>query len=616
MNSQGEPDGYEDSDPGSDDAERELLHSHVENLDIEENAPTTSPRFLEGTSRSCYRRVISWITGPQPPRVQKIKPLFPGFQEAPIDLIDRWCPTYKLKAVLFVVVSIAWLSGFIVLLLNNRLPEKVEGYGDVFSLGCTDTFWKRSNHCGLDGIDCRPFNDTSLAFRCPAHCASVKVLNPHAVGDQEINYRPFVIGGPIYRGDSVICGSAIHAGIINDADGGCGIVSKIGQQRDFPSTEHNGITSVEFDSYFPLSFTFEKSEGCKAKDRRWPSLVLSLIFTTLISLFTTSAPLFFASAFIMVFCQVGLVSNPPSISQLPELISIFAARLLPAAFCALVCYKFYARRSLQGMTAQYEKTVLYLGGCWFGALSNYTFSWLPIQRLTPHDIQQEPGAKLALAIVVVLIIFIAIQQIIYLRLEGRLPQYLLLYSIFAFSMFVLASLPALHLRIHHYVIAILLIPGTSMQTRPSLLYQGLLLGLFINGIARWGFDSILQTNAALREDAQFGSLLPLITEPIISLGDNTSSISFEWTYPPIQDSEDQKWGIDGISILVNDVERYRRYRDQLLPVAHLFLWEREEHEKEYFRFGYMHGGKSLDYTKAGIWDKDGTWIDFEEGASR
>ncbi|KAM3072105.1 hypothetical protein ACMFMF_007499 [Clarireedia jacksonii] len=115
-----------------------------------------------------------------------------------------------------------------------------------------------------------------------------------------------------------------------------------------------------------------------------------------------------------------------------------------------------------------------------------------------------------------------------------------------------------------------------MQTRPSLLYQGLLLGLFINGIARWGFDSILQTDAALREDAQFGSLLPLITQTIISLGENTSSISFEWTSPSIQDSEDQKWGIDGISILVNDVERYRWYRDELVPVAHLFTWERNE----------------------------------------
>jgi hypothetical protein len=616
MNPRGGPDGYEDSDPDSDDAERGLLHPPVENLDIEENAPTSTPPFSEGRSRSCYARVILWVTGPHPPRVQKIKPVFPGFQEAPVGLIERWCSTYKLKVVLFVAVSIAWSLGFIALLLNNRLPGKAAGYGDVVSFECTDTFWKRSNHCGLDGIDCRPFNDTSLAFRCPAHCASVKVLNPHAVGVQEINYRPFVIGGPIYRGDSVICGAAIHAGIVNDADGGCGIVSKIGQQRDFPSTERSGITSVEFDSYFPLSFAFEKSEGCKAKDRRWLSLVLSLTFTILISLFITSASLFFTSAFIGVFSQVGLVSDPPSTSQLSELISTFAARLLPAAFCALVLYKFYARRSLQGLTAQYEKTVLYLGGCWFGALSNYTFSWLPIQRLTPHDIQQEPGAKLALIIIVLLIIFIAIQQIIYLRLEGRLPQYLLLYGIFAFSILVLASLPALHLRIHHYIIALLLIPGTSMQTRPSLLYQGLLLGLFINGVARWGFDSILQTDAALREDAQLGSLLPLITPPIISLGDNTSSISFEWTYPPIQDSEDQKWGIDGISILVNDVERYRRYRDELVPVAHLFTWKREEQEKEYFRFGYMHGGESLDYTKAGIWDKDGKWIDFEEGASR
>jgi hypothetical protein len=91
-----------------------------------------------------------------------------------------------------------------------------------------------------------------------------------------------------------------------------------------------------------------------------------------------------------------------------------------------------------------------------------------------------------------------------------------------------------------------------MQTRTSLFYQGLLIGLFINGIARWGFDPVLQTPEALRGDAALNSPLPSILEPAILLGPTVSNISFSWTAPPFP-------RIDGISILVNDVERYRRY---------------------------------------------------------
>lgn len=113
----------------------------------------------------------------------------------------------------------------------------------------------------------------------------------------------------------------------------------------------------------------------------------------------------------------------------------------------------------------------------------------------------------------------------------------------------LAAIP-LHLRIHHYILALLLLPGTAIQTRPSLLYQGLLIGLFINGVARWGLASILQTENALRGDAsRYGSLLPAVT-----VSPTTEAIGFQWEIPPPP--------YEGISVVVNDVERYRWSIDQ------------------------------------------------------
>jgi hypothetical protein len=125
----------------------------------------------------------------------------------------------------------------------------------------------------------------------------------------------------------------------------------------------------------------------------------------------------------------------------------------------------------------------------------------------------------------------------------------------------------MNVRIHHYILGLLLVAGTSMQTRPSLLFQGILVGLFINGIARWGFDSILQTPDELRGDAQLGTLLPLITAPIIHNIHRhhlRPNITFEWEYPLPKH-------YDGLSILVNDVERFRGYEDAGLDS---FTWEK------------------------------------------
>ena len=112
-------------------------------------------------------------------------------------------------------------------------------------------------------------------------------------------------------------------------------------------------------------------------------------------------------------------------------------------------------------------------------------------------------------------------------------------------------MPGIDLRVHHYILALILLPGTALQTRRILFYQGLLVGLFINGIARWGFDSIVQTPRELYGD-DFDTVSPPIPTPTVD-GSNTNIISL-W-------SEIQS-AYDGISVLVNDVERFRGFDNQ------------------------------------------------------
>lgn len=463
--------------------------------------------------------------------------------------------------------------------------------------------------CGPDGRECLPFSNASFAFNCPADCVSAQVLNPHAIGPKIINYRPLVVGGTsgpsgndahVYRGDSFICGAAIHAGVIGNSHGGCGILTLLGEHDDFGGVTRNGISSISFDSDFPMAFSFNQTSTIagQCRDPRWNLLILSTIFTALFGLFTSSPATFFVPVFTILFFQTGMASDPPPYSDYASLASTTLGRFLPAALAGALLYRFSFRKSLRDCKAHVDKTILWVGGAWVGALGNYTFEQIPIQRLTGHDIQQQPGAITALIIIVLILFAIVLYQAWCFRNEGRLLHYLGLYAALGVGLGVLAAMPKLNLRIHHYIIALLLLPGTALQTRVSLLCQGLLVGLFVNGIARWDFDAILQTAEALRGDGQLGSGIPSILEPVI----NGSSITFAW--------EQLLRGYEGVSVVVNDVERYRGSGGSSQGS---FTWSRADDTRDhYFRFGFINyqpfgGVLYSDFTRAGTWFSNRTW---------
>jgi hypothetical protein len=481
-----------------------------------------------------------------------------------------------------------------------------------------------NNRCGLNGNDCRPFEGIAMAYRCPANCESLQVLEKRYVGDQKIQYSTFVVGGPspnsstpVYRADSFVCQAAIHAGVISNARGGCGVFATTGSIDSYTGSTHHGIKSVCFPASFPKSFTFLSGvdEISCPRDSRWPLLVVTIIPLVLLYLFSTSPCVIFFSTFFVLFLHVALVSDPPTVGPTPTLISILFSRLVPASFIAYILYHTSTIPLLTNCTAQVEKTGLYLGFCLIGALNNYTFAPLiPIQRLTPHDMAQ-PGAKFALAMIVIFLISIAIGQIYQMRRSGLLPKYLRVYSLIFGSLVILLLLPGLRLRIHHYILAMVLIPGTGLQTRPSLIYQGLLLGLFINGVARWGFASIVQTPAMLGEnpssgpgsvDRWWGSYKPNVTAVV---AEDARNITFNWGPLPLE------LGIEGVSVLVNDVERWRAYVDDDLgdgwwESTEGFTWKRKKRmsEPDFFRFAWMKGASTGLYTEPGTWGADGKWV--------
>ncbi|THC89559.1 hypothetical protein EYZ11_010993 [Aspergillus tanneri] len=548
--------------------------------------------------RKAGRATANWVKGPKPPHELLLKPLFPRFQALPV----------------------------------------------------------------------RPFRvlqdfASTIPFRCPANCRDAKLLEPHTVGNLTYSYQGLVVGGPqselddsaIYRADSFVCQAAIHSGAITNTVGGCGVLQLEGATHSFAASKRNGIQSVEFPATFPKSFSFvsmSSSQETCPNDPRWPLFGITVGSLAVLWLFCTSPPVLFFSAFFMTFCQVGLVSDPPAYPHFADVVSSLLSRLLPASFMAYVLFKYCARPLLSPLSApeyQLTRAFLYLPPLFVGALNNYTFARLiPLERLTPHDIQKQPGAKVALALVIPTVLCIILSQAWQIRQGGLMPHYLKIYCTMGLILLILLPLPGLRLRIHHYILAILLMPGTALPTRPSLIYQGLLLGLFINGVARWGFASIIETPAALGEQAPYGwwgGTYPDVTNSSvqISLPDRGSGEAYHGngniTFSLWERQRMSDLGVDGVSVLVNDVERWRGYLDE--DELGEFTWHRHGHsglelrhrptiesddlsnmiesednggdednkpEDLFFRFAFMKGAEAGMYSGAGVWLQEGEWI--------
>lgn len=238
-----------------------------------------SSRLLTPTDEQSERTIQAWF-----PRAEA----FTSHLFAPL--------TYHRRPLLTYLFLTVWILANLLLARQSWYVSQTSQGEPVF-LGCTDTFWSKDGECGLDGELCKPFENRSFAFRCPGRCASVKLFNPHVVGGTSLHSSPLVIGHSPYRSDSWICQAGIHAGLISDRRGGCGVVSLVGESGPFLARESNGIGSVGFEPTFPSAFKLVRSvfweSGC---EDLWVSvlslnLFLSLIFVLVIQPPAVSTPL-------------------------------------------------------------------------------------------------------------------------------------------------------------------------------------------------------------------------------------------------------------------------------------------------------------------------------------
>lgn len=286
--------------------------------------------------------------------------------------------------------------------------------------------------------------------------------------------------------------------MFSNSKGGCTTVTLVGNYTDFLPKVANGLTSIGFPTVFPLSFQFSPATTLThCDDLRDPALAFNILVTCFLFLVLRPRPIvLFWSLVCIGFWHVSLFSQtqayPPALDQA-------FGTFLPALFVAYAFWRIAFRFVLPAFRKMpIEATFWYLSGFWVGVLENLTFANVPIDRLTSSDLHKRNGAITALVIIVVIVFIIVLNQARVIRKTGWLPYYVGWYVVALLVILVLSQLPGLDLRLHHYIIAIALMPGTGFPTRLSALYQGFLLGLFLNGVAAFNFASILQTPADVR----------------------------------------------------------------------------------------------------------------------
>lgn len=284
-------------------------------------------------------------------------------------------------------------------------------------------------------------------------------------------------------------------GLISNSKGGCASLELIGNFTNFLPTAGHGLTSIGFPGVFPLSFRFRDSTSLThCEDNRDGALIFNIFITWIlfVILRPTSVILYWCLVCIG-YWHVSLFSQPRAS---PPALSDAFGTFLPTLFIAYAFWRLAFRFTMPAFSkSPLEAAVWYLAPFWAGVLTNLTTDKIPISRLTASDLSKRSGAITALAIIIAIVAVIVVNQIRVIRKTGWLPKYLGWYIVGGLITLVISQLPGLEFRLHHYILAMVLIPGTAFPTRLSAIYQGFLLGTFLNGAAAFGFDSILQTAA-------------------------------------------------------------------------------------------------------------------------
>jgi hypothetical protein len=271
-------------------------------------------------------------------------------------------------------------------------------------------------------------------------------------------------------------------------------VQLIGNHTNFVSSRENGLTSTPFPSIFPLSFRLSASTELKScTDLRTEALVYNVLATAILFLLLRPPPrILFWSLFFAGFWHVAMFSQP---RRYPPPMADYIGTFLPALFVAAALWRWAWSRTLPAFRSLViERTIWYLAPFWAGVEYNVITSNIPVSRLLASDIANRKGALASVLVVSIVALVFIVLQLRMLWKENAVLRLMAWYLAGGICILISALLLDLQFRLHHYFVAILITSIATPRTRLSAAAQAFALGMFLNGIAAFDFDSILQTS--------------------------------------------------------------------------------------------------------------------------
>ncbi|WRT70908.1 uncharacterized protein IL334_007907 [Kwoniella shivajii] len=521
---------------------------------------------------------------------------------------DRYVKRHSLPHALYPFLAL-WIGCFIILV---RQQYYVPNAPTIIS--CEASPWDDwpPDLCGLAGGNCEDdlTGIDGKTFRCLGGCAGSKLGNPRYVGSEKINGKPLVIGGgddeKTYRADSWVCPSALHSSIISSTLGGCVNFHSLPYPTGYSyykSKYSNNINSTSFEPDYPGAFRLSSStnltNGCI--DLHYIATGFNAFCLSITTLFLKPpSSLLFTLLLVGGYFHLTLFSDPPNTPPNWETIfSILPTVLLTGYWMWFMSFK----ETMKGFKELPFELCLWQGlGFWIGIESSVIFNKLPITRLGYDPL--DPAGIIALTIIIILAVIVVLIQAWEMRKYGLLRYYLIRYIPVIPLIIILVFIPGYTFRPHHYLFALLAIPVLSLPNRISLFGQAFALGLFLDGVGRWGWDGIIQLTGSLVGDADVGSFIPSFWNNM------TTSTTLYWD--PINTIE-KVYNVTGYSILIDDIQKSSDYTNSSIDMTTLDLTEGIDH---YVRLAYIANGSSLDFTDPVVWYTNSSWSELWSSTSQ
>ncbi|KAJ3013057.1 UNVERIFIED_CONTAM: hypothetical protein HDU68_000888 [Siphonaria sp. JEL0065] len=442
-------------------------------------------------------------------------------------------PRGFLHIVVHIVYNAILLTTLVLFAKYSSYSAFVDSFTSVQTISCSANFLSESNCGELNSAACEPFLQ-SYAVRCPANCLNQLAWTPIYFAGSAVQYKPYVVGGAadkLYRGDSWICGAAIHAGVLSNSEGGCVVAKLVPSAGEiYSASNQNGISTFSFNSTYPATLKFDSippggSGYCKDLGFYAEGLFLPLLF--LQPFLNPTRKHLYWSTLIWMYLYWTFVS--PDTGKGNNDIKNLLASLLPAMAVLYFVHENIAKHTLPKPSKYPLECVLWIGILWFGFHFDMVLTQvLPISALTFSSKMFSNPSTAAGLIALFAVVGAAILAFFYLHYhQDTLFSYIIGYLVFFGIYATLPKIVGLALHMHHYITGLLLLPPTRIQSRLSIVCQSLLLGIFTQGVLKFGFaspfDTTLQANAIYTKGT-VQTLWNFTTQDILQG-------TLKWTYP-------------------------------------------------------------------------------------